>query len=186
MVNTTSCSPGTSLTCGIIIRYANRRLLGPDSAYLEGVVLKNILNVLDRGFQVFQPRRLLVLQLVLQLSSKLNITCETRNKWLAFSAPTSSKDSSDGKNLRSAFHLDPPHGKSLPSACLKAGNVEKAAYDGLAICFNGDCHRDLETVDPGRSAADGVVTRDRENVRGTDRASVRSDIILQVNQTKRK
>ena len=75
-------------------------------------------------------------------------------------------------------HLQAPHKNLLPSACLNAGKVEKAAYDGFALCFNGDWNRDLETVDPGRSAADGTVTRDREKVRGTDRASVRSDSIL--------
>lgn len=45
-------------------------------AYFEGVVLKNILNVLNRAVQVLQTRSLLVFQLILQLSGKLDIACE--------------------------------------------------------------------------------------------------------------
>lgn len=45
-------------------------------AYFEGVVLKNILNVLNRAVQVLQTRSLLVLQLILQLRSKLDIAYE--------------------------------------------------------------------------------------------------------------
>ena len=47
-------------------------------AYFEGVVLKNILNVLNRAVQVLQTRSLLVLQLILQLSGKLDIACEKK------------------------------------------------------------------------------------------------------------
>jgi hypothetical protein len=41
--------------------------------YLPGVILKNILDVLDRGFQVLKAGGLLVLKFVLELGSKLSI-----------------------------------------------------------------------------------------------------------------
>ena len=44
-------------------------------AYLERVVLENILDVLNRAFQISETRRLLVLQLILKLSGKLDIAC---------------------------------------------------------------------------------------------------------------
>jgi hypothetical protein len=41
--------------------------------YLPGVILKNILDVLDRGFQVLKAGGLLVLKFILEFGSKLSI-----------------------------------------------------------------------------------------------------------------
>lgn len=82
--------------------------------------------------------------------------------------------------IRNSFHLK-QHGHHSPPACLKTRQVEKAAQEGFVTCFNGDWNRDLEIVDPGRSEAEGTVERDRETVRGTDRARLRRDSILRVN-----
>ena len=54
-------------------------------AYLERVVLENILDVLNRTFQITETRRLLVLQLIFKLSGKLNITCKNNNVSLVYS-----------------------------------------------------------------------------------------------------
>lgn len=43
-------------------------------AYLERVVLQNILDVLDGGLQIVQTRSLLVAQLILKLSSQFHVT----------------------------------------------------------------------------------------------------------------
>ena len=44
-------------------------------AYLERVVLENILDVLNRTIQIAETRRLLVLQLIFKLNGKLDIAC---------------------------------------------------------------------------------------------------------------
>ena len=62
-------------------------------AYLESVVLKDILNVLNRAVQILQTRSLLVLQLILELSGKLDIACKMGKKELLvlFSTPSGEK-----------------------------------------------------------------------------------------------
>jgi len=65
-------------------------------------------------------------------------------------------------------------GYIVPSAaCLKARQVEKAAYEGLATCLNCDWNKDLGMVDPGRRADGAELAMERETVRGTERAKVR-------------
>ena len=67
----------------------------------------------------------------------------------------------------------------LPSACLKALEVEKAAYAGFVACFKEDCRKVfLGTAATGRKEAREVVAIDRETVRGIVRVKVRSDSIL--------
>lgn len=84
-----------------------------------------------------------------------------------------------GKFFYHSFHTK-QIGYIIPSAaCLKARQVEKAAYEGLATCFNCDWNRDLGTVDPGRKADGAELTMERETVRGTERTRVRSESIFQ-------
>ena len=70
----------------------------------------------------------------------------------------------------------------LPSAgdCLKAREVEKAAYEGLVTCFRDDWKAFLGTADTGRKTVEREETAmERDTVRGTERARVRRDIILE-------
>jgi hypothetical protein len=70
----------------------------------------------------------------------------------------------------------------LPSACLKALHVEKAAYEGLMACFKEGWTKPLlGRFDTGRRMADrDDVAIDRKKVRGTERASVRRESIVDI------
>lgn len=69
----------------------------------------------------------------------------------------------------------------LPSAAdsLRGRAVENAAYAGLPICFHDDWMKlGLVTEDRGRKAAGLETAMDREKLRGTERAIVRRDSIV--------
>lgn len=57
-----------------------KRLIG--YTYLPGIVLKNILDVLDGRIQILKTGSLLMLQFILKLGSKLKVTC----RWKSLSA----------------------------------------------------------------------------------------------------